>query len=150
MVSYYVILKSSMLHPRSDSRNWLRSSECWRVCIPYEPLHEKPTKWPLCQAKTQISLGIPGCPESLLCAQWEAKDPRFLHVDSEDSDQIGRMGFALTFRVDVNHRSLKPENGLKTDCLLVLSNFKLLWTNMQMDRKVVFIYHTMLKHAQQK
>ena len=39
-------------------------------------------------AKTQISLGI--CPvwsESSLCTQRVAKDPSFLHVDSEDSDQ---------------------------------------------------------------
>ena len=44
------------------------------------------------QAKMQISLGF--CPvwsESLLCAQWVAKDPSFLHVDSEDSDQTGQM-----------------------------------------------------------
>ena len=43
-------------------------------------------------AKTQISLGI--CPvwsESLLCAQWVAKDPRFLHANREDSDQTGGM-----------------------------------------------------------
>ena len=26
-------------------------------------------------------------PESSLCAQWVAKDPRFLQADSEDSDQ---------------------------------------------------------------
>ena len=41
-------------------------------------------------AKTHISLGV--CPvwtESLLCAQWVAKDPRSLHPDSEDSDQTG-------------------------------------------------------------
>ena len=30
-------------------------------------------------------------PESSLCAQWVAKEPRFLHADSEDSDQTGRM-----------------------------------------------------------
>ena len=43
-------------------------------------------------AKTQISLGIrPVWSESSLCAQWVAKDPSFLHADSEDSDQIGRM-----------------------------------------------------------
>ena len=43
-------------------------------------------------AKTQISLGIrPVWSESSLCAQWVAKDPRFLHVDSEDSDQTGQM-----------------------------------------------------------
>ena len=29
--------------------------------------------------------------ESLLCVQWVAKGPRFLHADSEDSDQTGRM-----------------------------------------------------------
>ena len=41
-------------------------------------------------AKTQISLGIrPVWSESLLCAQWVAEDPRFLHADSEDSDQMG-------------------------------------------------------------
>ena len=43
-------------------------------------------------AKTQISLGIqPVWPESSLSAQWVVKDPRFLHADSEDSDQTGRM-----------------------------------------------------------
>ena len=29
--------------------------------------------------------------ESSLCAEWVAKDPSFLHADSEDSDQTGRM-----------------------------------------------------------
>ena len=29
--------------------------------------------------------------ESSLCAQWVAKDPSFLHADSDDSDQTGRM-----------------------------------------------------------
>ena len=37
------------------------------------------------QAKTQISLGIrPVWSESSLFAQWVAKDPSFLHADSED------------------------------------------------------------------
>ena len=41
-------------------------------------------------AKTQISLGIrPVWSESSLCAQWAAKDPSFLHADSQDSDQPG-------------------------------------------------------------
>ena len=36
-------------------------------------------------ANTQISLGIrPVWSESSLCAQWVAKDPFFLHADSED------------------------------------------------------------------
>ena len=35
----------------------------------------------------------PGHPSLInpLCAQWVAKDPRFLHADSKDSDQTGRM-----------------------------------------------------------
>ena len=42
--------------------------------------------------KTQISLGIrPVWSESLLCAQWVAKGSVLLQVDSEDSDQTGRM-----------------------------------------------------------
>ena len=46
-------------------------------------LTAKPTNWHVRPVKTQISLGIR--------AQWVAKDPRFLHADSEDSDQTGRM-----------------------------------------------------------
>ena len=42
--------------------------------------------------KTLISLGIrPVWSESSLCAQWIAKDPSFLHADSEDSYQTGRI-----------------------------------------------------------
>ena len=45
----------------------------------------------VCKAKTQISLGVrPGWFESLLCTQWVAKDPSFLHADSEDPDQTGQ------------------------------------------------------------
>ena len=52
----------------------------------------KPTKWHVHPAKTRISLGIrPVWSESSLCAQWVAKDPIFLHADSVDSDQTGRM-----------------------------------------------------------
>ena len=43
-------------------------------------LMTKPKKWSVCPAKTQISLGI----------RW-AKDPSFLHADSEDTDQTGWM-----------------------------------------------------------
>ena len=61
-------------------------------CVLYEPRHDKTNKVSVRPAKTQISLGIrPVWSESSLCAQWVAKDPRFLHADSEDSDQTGRM-----------------------------------------------------------
>ena len=52
----------------------------------------KPTKWHVRPAKTQISLRIrPVWSESSLCAQWVAKDQRFFHADSEDSEQTGWM-----------------------------------------------------------
>ena len=59
--------------------------------LSYETRHDKTNKMSVRPAKTQISLGIrPVWSESSLCAQWVAKDPRFLHADSEDSDQTGR------------------------------------------------------------
>ena len=46
----------------------------------------------VCPAKTQISLDMrPVWSASSLCAQWVAKGPRFLHADSEDSDQTWQM-----------------------------------------------------------
>ena len=55
-------------------------------------LATKQTKWSVRPAKTQISLGIhPVWSEFSLSTQWVAKDPRFLHTDSKDSDQTGRM-----------------------------------------------------------
>ena len=47
-----------------------------------EPPHDKTNKMTVHPAKTQISLGI--WSESMLCASWVAKDPSFLHADSED------------------------------------------------------------------
>ena len=53
----------------------------------YEPRHDKTNKMSVRPAKTQISLGIrPVRSESSLCVQWVAKDPRFLHAGSEDSE----------------------------------------------------------------
>ena len=52
----------------------------------------KPTKWPVRPVKTRINLDIhPVWSESSPCAHWEAKDPRFIHVDSKYSDQTGQM-----------------------------------------------------------
>ena len=57
-----------------------------------EPPHVKTNNVTVRPAKIQISLGIrPVWSESSLCAQWVAKDPSFLHADSEDFDQTGRM-----------------------------------------------------------
>ena len=55
-----------------------------------EPLRDKTNK--MRPAKTQIILGIrPVWSESSLYAQCVAKEPSFLHADSKDSDQTGRM-----------------------------------------------------------
>ena len=57
-----------------------------------EPRHDKTNKMSVRPAKTQISLGIrPVWQESSMCAQWVAKNTSFLHADSEDSGQTGRM-----------------------------------------------------------
>ena len=57
-------------------------------CSANEPRHDKTNKMSVRPAKTQIS---PIWSESSLCAQRVAKDPSFLHADSEDSDQTWRM-----------------------------------------------------------
>ena len=62
-------------------------NDYFAVCpkITLEPRHYKTNKRSVRPAKTQISLGIrPVWSESLLYAQWVAKDPSFLHADSED------------------------------------------------------------------
>ena len=57
-----------------------------------EPSHDKTNKMTVRPAKTPISLGIhPVWSESSLCTLWVAKDSSFLHADSEDFDQTGRM-----------------------------------------------------------
>ena len=55
-------------------------------------LMTKPTKWPCVQRRLRSAWASVQSDQSLLlCAQWVANDPSFLHADSEDSDQTGRM-----------------------------------------------------------
>ena len=64
-----------------------------------EPLRDKTNKVSVRQAKTQISLGIhPVWSVSSLWAQWVAKDPSFLHADSEVSDQT--VGFVMRWLIN--------------------------------------------------
>ena len=44
----------------------------------------KPTKWVCAQRRLRSAWASAQSNQSLLCAQWIAKDPRFLHADSED------------------------------------------------------------------
>ena len=92
-------LINSGLWEKSFARNayseipiWLLFEEIYHCQRQLSHLMTKPTKWHMRPTKTQISLGIrPVWSESSLCAQLVAKDPSFLHADSEDSDQTGRM-----------------------------------------------------------
>ena len=73
----------------SLATHWAHSEDSDQT---YEPQHDKTNKVTVHTAKTQISLGIRQVwSESSLCAQWVAKDPSFLHADSEDSYQTGQM-----------------------------------------------------------
>ena len=71
------------------TRSFTRRSTC-------EPRHDKTNKMNVCLAKTQISQGNHQSDQcASLCAQWAAKDPSFLHADSEDSDQTGHTAILL-------------------------------------------------------
>ena len=95
-------------------------------------------------------------PAQSFCAQWVAKDPSFLHADSEDSDQTGRMprliwvfagrtghfdGFVMTrfillaaYLIWVNNKSHRmslikfkePKGNCKT--VYILTNINISWT----------------------
>ena len=110
-VRAYTILDKPPPPPPPPTHIWtfnmktLRLRYCWmntasqRVTfrllhVETEPWHDKTNKMIVRPAKTQISLGVrPVWSESSLCAQWVAKDPRFLllHAGSEDSNQTGWM-----------------------------------------------------------
>ena len=65
---------------------------CLNLQLRNELPHDKTSKMTDRPVKTQISLDI--CPvwsEFSLCTQRVAKDPSFLHADSEDSDLTGQM-----------------------------------------------------------
>ena len=61
-------------------------SDCiWACSLPVWATSWQNKQYDWAPAKTQISLGIrPVWSESSLCTQWVAKDPSFLHLDSED------------------------------------------------------------------
>ena len=51
----------------------------------------KPTKWVWAQRRLRSAWASAQSDQSSLCAHWVARDPSFLHADSKDSDQTGRM-----------------------------------------------------------
>ena len=101
-------------------------------------LMTKPPKWYVRPAKTQISLGIrPVWSESSLCAQWVAKDPSFLHADSEDSGWSDwadaqadlSLRWAYTHFVGfIMRRLICVQRSLRTAYAVVQSGQSLRWT----------------------
>ena len=58
----------------------------------FEPRHDKTKKKACAPSEDSDQPGHPPCEQSfLLCALWIAKNPSFIHADSEDSDQTGQM-----------------------------------------------------------
>ena len=82
-----------MFKPHESFLYWFfLRRQFWCLIFIIEPPRDKTNKMTMRPAKTQISLGIrPVWSESSLCARRIAKDPSFLHADSEDSGQTGRM-----------------------------------------------------------
>ena len=78
--------------PTSSNRSKWMFALYWVLRVVSSMSRDKTNRVFVRPAKTPISLDIrPGWSESSLCAQWVAKDSNFLHADSEDSDQTGRM-----------------------------------------------------------
>ena len=53
-------------------------------------LMTKPTKWVCTQQRLRSAWASAQSDQSSPCTQWVARDPSFLHADSEDADQTGR------------------------------------------------------------
>ena len=84
------MIKVCFVHQLANLLCW--QSWCQCSCLIHGLPRDKTNKVTVCPAKTQISLGIrPVWSESSQCAQLVAKDLTFLHADSEDSGQTGRM-----------------------------------------------------------
>ena len=72
---------------------WFHREELNFVFLIISMIHDmtKPTKWVCAQRRLRSAWASAQSDQSSLCAQWVAKDPWFLHADSKDSDQTGRM-----------------------------------------------------------
>ena len=66
-------------------KNWQFNNNVLKACETVSSrLMTKPTKWLCSQQRLRSAWAFTQSDQSSLCAQWVAKDPRFLHVDSED------------------------------------------------------------------
>ena len=82
---------------------------CQSSCQSYFPLSTmkviemrhhmtKPTKWMCAQRRLRSAWASAQSDQSSLCARWVAKDLRFLHADSEDSDHSANAQADLSLR----------------------------------------------------
>ena len=73
------------------TQNRIRANPLWNRHWVHMSCLTKPRKWMCAQWRLRSAWASAQSDQSSLCAQWVAKDPSFLHADSEDSDQTGRM-----------------------------------------------------------
>ena len=86
-------------------RKHLQENKCTiKYSTQMSRLVTRPRKWAFRPAKTQISLGIrPVWSEFSMCAPWVAKDPSFLHADSEDWSDWADAQADLSHRLAHSH-----------------------------------------------
>ena len=84
----------------------------------------KPTKWVCAQRRLRSAWASAQSDQSSLSAEWVAKDPSFLHADSEDSDQtdLSRRWAHTHFVGFVIFRLIWIQQGPKFVCKLAQSN----------------------------
>ena len=75
-------------------RRYLKPDRTWAVTWQNQQNECAPSEdW-----RRRSALASAQSDQSSLCTQWLAKDPSFLHVDSKDSDQTGRMPRLICLR----------------------------------------------------
>ena len=76
------------LQEQSDLVHYCLSQNLGSLC---ELPHDKTNKMACAPSEDSSAWASVQSDQSSLCTQWVAKDPRFLHADSEDTDHIRRM-----------------------------------------------------------
>ena len=66
----------------------LSYAQCSKNKLQKSHLMTKPTKWLCAQQSLRSTWASAQSDQSLLCTEWVAMDPSFLHADIENSDQI--------------------------------------------------------------